>query len=66
MPNTAEIIPLRPNNAGNERRERVAELRHMLELMKHPTTAETLQILREAFPDIPLKDRVAALTERRG
>lgn len=66
MPDTTNVVRLRSADAPAAREQRVLELRQMLDLMRHPTTAETLQVLRQAFPDIPLKDRVAELERKRG
>lgn len=41
---------------------RIAEMRRMLDAMKPATDAESLKVLRERFPGVPLRDRMRALS----
>ena len=41
--------------------EQIARMREMLTLMAPGTGATALGAMREAFPDVPLSDRVRAL-----
>ncbi len=41
--------------------EQIARMRQMLKLMAPGTGAAALGAMRQAFPDIPLRDRVQAL-----
>ena len=41
---------------------RIVQMRRMLALMKPASPTDTLRLLRERFPDIPLSERVRALT----
>jgi hypothetical protein len=41
---------------------RIVQMRRMLALMKPTTPTDTLKLLRERFPDVPLSERVRALT----
>lgn len=43
--------------------QRIAEMRRLLSAMKPATTASQLQALRDAFPDVPLQQRVRVLSE---
>lgn len=43
--------------------QRIAEMRRLLAAMKPASTASQLQALRDAFPDVPLKQRVRVLSE---
>ena len=45
--------------------QRIAEMRRMLAAMKPGSTAGALRALRDAFPDIPLDERIRALTATR-
>ncbi|MEQ9691855.1 MAG: hypothetical protein RLO48_19240 [Bauldia litoralis] len=38
--------------------ERLAEMRIVLSSMKQATMSETLRMLRERFPDVPLRQRI--------
>ena len=44
---------------------RIVEMRMMLSLMRPTTTASALQALRDAFPDVPLVERLRILAETR-
>lgn len=44
---------------------RIAEMRQLLAVMKPPSAASALQVLRHSFPDIPLAHRVRVLVEAR-
>jgi hypothetical protein len=42
---------------------RIAEMRRLLAAMQPASTASQLQALRDAFPDVPLDQRVRVLSE---
>ncbi len=42
--------------------ERIVEMRRMLATMKHASASDTLRLLRERFPDIPLRERIRAIS----
>ncbi len=43
---------------------RIAEMRQLLAAINPSTTADRLRMLRERFPDIPLRERMQALSTR--
>ena len=42
--------------------QRILAMRQLLALMKPASTASALKVLRDSFPDIPLDERVRALS----
>jgi len=44
---------------------RIAEMRRLLAAMRPDTTADALKALRDAFPDTPLDERLAAIRATR-
>lgn len=44
---------------------RIAEMRRLLAAMRPDTTADALKALRDAFPDMPLDERLAAIRATR-
>lgn len=46
--------------------QRIAEMRELLAMMRPTSTAGALRVLRDSFPDIPLDQRVRAISEARG
>ncbi len=61
---TADIDEPRTGLAADLDR-RIAEMRELLAVMKPPSTASALQVLRHSFPDIPLAHRVRVVAEAR-
>ena len=45
--------------------QRIADMRRLLRALEPSSAASALKVLRDAFPEIPLEDRVRALTELR-
>ena len=60
----ASDIP--PQFRGGPLDQRLAEMRRVVATMKHASAADTLRILRERFPDIPLRDRMRAISSQLG
>ena len=46
--------------------QRIAEMRRVVATMKHASASDTLRILRERFPDIPLRERMRAISQQPG
>jgi hypothetical protein len=44
--------------------EQIARMRHILELMSDGSASAALGAMRKACPDVPLAERVRALTQR--
>ena len=42
--------------------ERLAEMRIVLSAMKQSSMSETLRMLRERFPDVPLRQRIQEIS----
>lgn len=56
----AEDGPVLPNRYDARLEERIAAMRAFLSLRGPGTDSEALRLLRTAFPDLPLAERVAA------
>jgi len=44
--------------------DQIARMRHVLKLMSEGSPSAALGAMRQAFPDVPLAERVRALTQR--
>ena len=59
------FIEMPPNEEPAAPDNRMADMRRLIAAIRPPTTAAALRSLREAFPDIPLSERVRALDKVR-
>ncbi len=66
-PNSGSVGGIVPADAafGLLLDRRIAEMRRLLAAMRPDSTAAALRTLRDAFPDIPLDERIRALSATR-